>query len=491
MTHNIANKKDRGPYLKRKKLKDPCVMFNKTSGHWCVDYQVFKQNSTEIQRKRKSFGKLVLQNGKSFDSEKDRLEAKKKAAEKWCKELKKQQDQQSFVGKKKSSNRKLTLLEMDTAEAAFSVIRELQEEVRKVDKTIEVSLIDAVHHYKDYLLNVKAMKPVLLKHVLIVFKSKKSKHLKKPSQDRLFGSMERFQKYLKNQNIYLHEIKSADIHEWLETYDNIVTQNEYFKDLKTFFNWALNPKIENRFMSSNPCDQVTEWRKAEDPKSQKQFSKVPSVLGTIEKVKSAINIASEYAKEGYFGFTVLSLFCGFRPSELEEMNKTTDPYNFYFKLEGSYKSVLIDGIGKTQQARSIELTQNAVEWILFLQKKEYPICYLHWTDAGHRTSFYGRTLRKIRRRIFLSQEDQTLYETLTNKDPKKKELQKILKQNQDCYRHTYGTYLLHHKGLNMNYVVNQMGHTSKTYMKHYRGLLKNSDLHSEYFAITPQSMGYS
>jgi integrase len=181
------------------------------------------------------------------------------------------------------------------------------------------------------------------------------------------------------------------------------------------------------------------------------------------------------------------MLAGMRPSEIYDLEKKPDVWSQYIKLDEGVLNV--DGFGKQNDQRTIDLAPVAVEWLRLIHDEGWPICYHRnaKNESIRYANFRALTLLPegeggryvaIRRKKRAGKE-------ISDEDRKFSDSQRphLEGESVDILRHTYGTNLLYQSKGKVDYVTSQMGNSDKIYYKHYKGKLDHPLDHEKFFKL--------
>jgi len=215
------------------------------------------------------------------------------------------------------------------------------------------------------------------------------------------------------------------------------TQGNDRRALCCFFNWA----VAQGYAESNPIQKIKAPRFDMDE---------PEILSTAE-VRKVIEETSTFKGGKLVPYVILAMFAAIRPAELERLT--------WDSVDLEAKAVTISGRqAKLRQRRIVELSDNAVQWLLPHALKRTPIKGVNWR----------RDVDEIKRAAGFR----------ARSTPGKPWAQDIL-------RHTgiSNHFALHeHEGKTALWA----GNSPDMIHRHYKGLVSKREA-AEFFGITPDS----
>ncbi len=261
------------------------------------------------------------------------------------------------------------------------------------------------------------------------------------------------------------------------------TRENYLGLIGGFFDYATNPSNKNRWRSDNPIESV-KWhfkqkynRKID--KSNGEIRRPPKIL-QIGETKHAIKKAIKY--EQFLFKTILELFFGLRPSEVEDIAETED-YWKYINLPDGY--IYIDeNIGKEADWREVKISKIGKLWLNFAKEQNLTLP----KTSSHQVN---KVYPKFRREVFLTDEQtEEFNRALEDNNPDKiKSYRHYLNHVcSDCFRHTFGTNLWY-KTKSMNTVVAELGNSARVFIRHYKGALKPPSTYIDFWNLKPSDFG--
>ena len=185
----------------------------------------------------------------------------------------------------------------------------------------------------------------------------------------------------------------------------------------------------------------------------------PSVL-SLADCRRLLDAARNYKDGLLLPYTVLSLFAGLRPTEIDRLT--------WDRVDLAEGTVTLDGcMAKTRQRRIVTLPENAVAWLLPLAPKRP-----EFTPAA-----FQRHFGRVKKAAGFDGKEAT----------KAKDGQPALRPwVQDYMRHTaISMYLAKHK--HEGEAASWAGNSPNVIHRHYKGLVKEADA-AEFWAITPQAV---
>lgn len=260
------------------------------------------------------------------------------------------------------------------------------------------------------------------------------------------------------------EVSGEDLIEFVEK-QSPGMKKKWLVHLGQLYGHVCNPANPKRELDHNPWDQVAFYFKDKLPET----SKVPTILHLDEvkaALKSAMGFKSDKGDAGEFlGVVVLGLFCGLRPSEIQNLGKVKNPYLDYIQLNKGQIRITEEICQKTRSVRTVELKANSLEWLKYIQEKKLPIC-----PNPYKYQKYNGALR-----------EKILGTRSTDK------------AWNDVYRHTFVTFLYNSaieskEKLSFDYILSQVGHSMQVQEKHYRGILLDDENAPDFWKITPSSV---
>ncbi len=178
----------------------------------------------------------------------------------------------------------------------------------------------------------------------------------------------------KHGDTWVDEITTAQLEQLIDRTNEGSTQNHYRTMYATFFKWCRT----KGYCSSNPAEGL-EIAKFDQPD--------PAVL-TLPQAKALLIAAQAYEGGVLLLYIVLGLFAGLRPAEIERL-----PWSLI-----DLKSKLIDISGKVakrRKRRTVELSDNAVEWLIPLAGKSiFPKNFRRHFDAIRRSAGFKGSVSK-------------------------------------------------------------------------------------------------
>jgi integrase len=181
---------------------------------------------------------------------------------------------------------------------------------------------------------------------------------------------------------HAHTVTREDVQAWISGNGwKPKTQRVYLGDLRTLFAWA----VQERYVSANPISTT-------GPNAIRLAEPEESEIGTlsVEAVKALLDTAAAVPEReaedfrGLLWYVVLGTFAGIRPDELQRMSRDA------VLLEDRH--VVVAGAhAKTRRRRIVDLTENAVAWLLLDRQREGPVCPKNFVRRWERL----RTVAKV------------------------------------------------------------------------------------------------
>jgi integrase len=250
------------------------------------------------------------------------------------------------------------------------------------------------------------------------------------------------------------EVTADKLATFLLAYEAAETKRSYKANIKTFFNWCLT----KNYCASNPADRLKKI-KGKDHK--------PEILLPEELAKLLGN-----CDDSILPGVVLGAFCGVRQAEIGRLDWTA--------IDLEEKIVTIDGsIAKTGSRRTIQIPDNAVDWLTPLAQKKGAI----W-PAGEE---YRRPWNIARLRCGWGPFQSTCaaVNAVQNKMTKA-QLKKLKPWPENALRHSFISYKLA-KTRDLAEVATEAGNSPNMVKKHYLHLVKPTASET-WFAIRPAAV---
>jgi integrase len=214
------------------------------------------------------------------------------------------------------------------------------------------------------------------------------------------------------------------------------TRNSHLRNLRAVFNLA----VKKEWLVKSPISKV-DWSDAGKGE--------PSVLSPEQAKKLLETCAGDCAD--LLAYFALGLFCGIRPAELERLEWRDVHY-----LDGEHYVELRPEVTKSKRRRTIDLSENAVEWLRTIQAMPISGRLIDSDDLRDR-------LRQVR--VAAGWESGTW--------------------PQDSMRHTFASmWLAEHNDINK--LTLMMGHTGTTVLfEHYHRSTRKTEA-EKFWAIVPK-----
>lgn len=410
-----------------KQLKKPVPYKRPDTGKWGCDFE-------------------ELVDGKVVRRKKYAIYDLKTDAQTRCNQIHNQQNP-----KERKSITKLTNAQQQEAAWAF-------EELAKFDVT-KNSLRSAVRYYVENYREAGETRSVA--EVVATWLAKKEKQLQPTSYAPLRSRLNHFKDQFPCQ---FGEVDSQDLIDFIEK-QSPGMQRKWFIHLGELYNYFCHKSNPNPELNHNPWEQVAFYF---DGKLS-ETNRTPTILH-LDEIKVALKIAKDFKSEKgekgeFLGVVVLGIFCGMRPSEVQNLAQQEKPFGDFIQLRKKCIRVTEDICRKTRAVRTIELKPNAVQWLKYIKDKKLPI-----SPNPYKYQKYNGALRK---------------KILGDRAK--------LKAWNDVYRHTFVTFLYNtaieeKENLSFDYILSQVGHSMQVQEKHYRGTLRDDEKASDLWKVTPISV---
>ena len=250
--------------------------------------------------------------------------------------------------------------------------------------------------------------------------------------------------YTANKFANLHSTKVSelgryDIEDCLEKLPP-ASFNAHLRRVKSVLNYG----VKHGWLAKNPALLV------EPIKRPRQSVKILPV----ETVELMLRTAQAHTP-GLLPFLCTSLFCGVRPEELNRIEWRD------FNLPDK-KLIIRPEVSKTNQPRTVDLSDNMIEWLNTFDRGEGSSRVMQGWTRGILTPTRNRLWR------FMREQQPTLAKHAPH----------------NCLRHDYVSFYLAQNNNDINTLVIQSGHSSAVMFRHYLSIVSKADA-VKYWALRP------